>query len=371
MYPLSQGLFAPRNQWYVAAWDHEVTREPVERWILNKPIAFYRKENGTPVALDGRCPHRSFPLGKSRVVGDNLQCGYHGIAFRPDGSCAEIPTQLIAPSVCKVRAYPLVKRANWLWIWMGEQDGADEGLIPSEEALGTSNDDYVFAGASYNLVQSRYMLLHENLFDLTHLGYLHRTTLGSGGAQNTVPKVNRGDNWIETVYSQKNIPIPEFYAKLANYKGNVDWYQGLKLYLPCLHVGGADIHMPSAGEGRGERLGSNRVLHALTPATRHSTHYFFTLGQTWNKDAAVSQRLFDYVEQNIIPEDITGAVYIEEMIERVGGRPSELLIRSDSACVQGRRMFEKMIRAEEQDSQAVEDLPFRAHQHAAVAEHMI
>ena len=38
MYPLDDGLFAPRNQWHVAAWSSEVTREPIERTILDEPI---------------------------------------------------------------------------------------------------------------------------------------------------------------------------------------------------------------------------------------------------------------------------------------------------------------------------------------------
>ena len=83
MYPLAEGMFAPKNQWYVVAWSDEVTREPIERFILDEPIALYRKRDGSPVALHGRCPHRSFPLGRSRVVDDNIQCGYHGITCGP------------------------------------------------------------------------------------------------------------------------------------------------------------------------------------------------------------------------------------------------------------------------------------------------
>jgi phenylpropionate dioxygenase-like ring-hydroxylating dioxygenase large terminal subunit len=47
MYPLSEGMFAPRKQWYIAAWSTEIQRSPMERWILNEPVAFYRKEDGT------------------------------------------------------------------------------------------------------------------------------------------------------------------------------------------------------------------------------------------------------------------------------------------------------------------------------------
>ena len=50
MYPLYEGLFAPRNQWYVAAWSSEVTREPIERTILDEP--------STSAGAGGGCSRR-------------------------------------------------------------------------------------------------------------------------------------------------------------------------------------------------------------------------------------------------------------------------------------------------------------------------
>ncbi len=41
-----------RNCWYVAAWDHEVTRmNLLRRILLDEPVVFYRTEDGRPVAL--------------------------------------------------------------------------------------------------------------------------------------------------------------------------------------------------------------------------------------------------------------------------------------------------------------------------------
>lgn len=40
----------PRNAWYVAAWDHEVTRTPMSRRIANRPVAMYRTEDGDVVS---------------------------------------------------------------------------------------------------------------------------------------------------------------------------------------------------------------------------------------------------------------------------------------------------------------------------------
>ena len=91
MYPFKEGSFAPRNGWYVAAFTYELKHELLSRWILNEPVVLYRTESGVPVALDGRCPHRHFPLGKSCLKGDEIQCGYHGITFGPDGKCTRVP----------------------------------------------------------------------------------------------------------------------------------------------------------------------------------------------------------------------------------------------------------------------------------------
>ncbi len=74
-----------RNYWYVAAWDHEVGREPLGRTFLGDPVVMFRKLDGTPVAFEDRCCHRRAPLSLGRVVEDTLQCGYHGLVYDATG----------------------------------------------------------------------------------------------------------------------------------------------------------------------------------------------------------------------------------------------------------------------------------------------
>ena len=87
----------------------EFKGELLSRWILGEPVVMYGTEAGEAVALDGRCPHRHFPLGKSRLKGDTIQCLYHGIAFGPDGQCVNVPSQAHAPRSYRVRKYPIVE----------------------------------------------------------------------------------------------------------------------------------------------------------------------------------------------------------------------------------------------------------------------
>jgi phenylpropionate dioxygenase-like ring-hydroxylating dioxygenase large terminal subunit len=355
MYPLADGLFAAQNQWYIAAWSSEVVREPFERMILDEPVALYRKLDGTAVAVEGRCPHRSFPLGKSRVIVDNIQCGYHGLTFRPDGTCAAIPSQNHIPKVCKIRSFPVAERWQWLWIWMGDPALADENLIPDHFAIGLTDPRYKCVGDIYHFVRGRYMLLHDNLFDLTHIGYLHKDSFGEGAEADQVPVHGSGPGWIESRFEQPDIDCPPFFAAMTGVQGRITRHFGLRLHLPCLHVGGDDIYAVAADDTLGPSLGSFRVYHGVTPATKNSAHYFWATGHDWehpDPDHAAK------IAEGLIPalqEDVSACEYIEDMIVKVGGRPSELLLRADNICVLGRRAFERLIRAEQPDGEIISD----------------
>ena len=92
-----------RNEWYVAGLSPEIGRELTARTLLGVEVLLYRREDGIPVALRNRCPHRSFPLSKGRLEGDVVVCGYHGLAFADDGACVRIPSQALVPSAVRAQ----------------------------------------------------------------------------------------------------------------------------------------------------------------------------------------------------------------------------------------------------------------------------
>ena len=111
-----------RQHWYVAALTAELSARPIARTILGEPVAFYRNERGRVVALADQCPHRGYPLSLGTVVDDVLVCGYHGFTYDCDGLCVAVPGQDRIPTKLAVRAYPVVEKGCWLWIWMGHGD---------------------------------------------------------------------------------------------------------------------------------------------------------------------------------------------------------------------------------------------------------
>jgi phenylpropionate dioxygenase-like ring-hydroxylating dioxygenase large terminal subunit len=98
------------NTWYVACWAHDVTDELYARTLFEQPVLIYRKRDGVAVAIADRCPHRFAPLSMGRLVGDNVQCGYHGLEFDGSGACVKNPHGKAMPAACKVRSYPLEER---------------------------------------------------------------------------------------------------------------------------------------------------------------------------------------------------------------------------------------------------------------------
>src|SRR5580700_1033014 len=98
-----------RNHWYVAAAEEEVAGRPLGRTILGEPVVLFRTEDGTPVALEDRCAHRRLPLSMGKMVGNELQCHYHGLRFDRTGQCVRVPGQDLIPPSARVRSYPLVE----------------------------------------------------------------------------------------------------------------------------------------------------------------------------------------------------------------------------------------------------------------------
>ena len=173
-----------KNYWYVAAWSDEVAHDPFSRRILDIPVLMYRTQDGRAVAIDDRCPHRRAPLSLGRLVGDDVQCAYHGMRFGPDGTCTHVPGQDHIQNAAHARAFPLVDRYGFLWIWTGDPAAADLDAIPAQYAIQT---DRAWAGDGVMIhTRSSAMLITENVLDLTHASYLHARS-----ARTTFPTCSR------------------------------------------------------------------------------------------------------------------------------------------------------------------------------------
>lgn len=339
MYPFKPGSFAPRNGWYVAAFCEEIGEALLSRWILNQPVVLYRKADGTAVAVQGRCPHRHFPLGESKRVGDAIQCGYHGITFDWSGKCTFVPSQSVIPGVYTIRAYPLVERGLWAWIWVGDEDKADEALIPTLAEIGYGMTGYLAEPLSSRYVEGRYQLLNDNLLDLTHLGYLHGTSIGTQADAETPEVRDLDERRLSSRRYMKNTSLPPSHRSNSGFDGMVDRVSGMDFFFPGFHAGISEANIAQGEASAGDLLYSNRVWHAVTPAKQTSANYFFAM-------SAQEQTTLDRARvglQSVLDEDVFATEQIENILSTLEAIPPELMLKSDQTAVQGRRILQAMM----------------------------
>jgi len=327
-----------KNCWYIAGWGSDFTREPRERTLLGQSLVFYRTQGGQPVALLNRCPHRSFPLSQGKLEGDVLRCGYHGLAFRQDGSCAEIPSQTsVPPSTC-TRSYPVAERGPFVWIWMGDAARADESAIPDTSWLVDPKWNYV---TSYLSLQANYVYLQENLLDLSHFTYLHPSTLGTPEYARSPFEVSTTENTVHISRFVAECDVPPIYAR-TGIAGKMSRRTESEFVSPAMHHASAVLSdlQPEPGKRRDFTV---YITHFATPETQDSTHYWFSFA----RDFALGETEVDeYMRQSAITafNEDKGALEAIARIYRTEPEATgaEIHIKSDQAGVAMRRILLRM-----------------------------
>ena len=200
------GLFL-REHWYVVAWSDEVGRKPLARVVLGDYLLLYRTEDGRAVALENRCPHRNLPLSEGRLVGDSLECGYHGMTYAPSGACIRIPGQTAIPAQARVHAYPAVDHIGLVWIWPGDPALADTKKLFSLPPYGAPG--WTANKGPYTYIKAAYQQLTDNLLDPAHVSFVHLSSLGSATMAD-IPVETRqdGDAVTTSRWTLDQPPVP-------------------------------------------------------------------------------------------------------------------------------------------------------------------
>lgn len=338
----------PRNYWYVAAWADEVRRQELfRRTICDEPVVFYRREDGRPVALEDRCCHRHMPLSEGRLRGDNVECIYHGLLYDPAGTCIRVPSQLQIPPGACIHSYPVAERYGWIWIWMGEPQLADPDKIADFRWM--EDPAWRHKGERLDL-EANYLLLVENLLDLTHLQFVHPTTLGTEAISGNPIKTERDGDTVRVTRWILDSPPPPFFQKAGGFgpDENVDRWQIIE-YVPPGFVR-LDVGAAKAGTGapQGDRSQgfSMRNLNAITPETDRTTHYFWAQAHDFRiDDPTVTELLFRQVHTAFM-EDLHVLRAQQANLEAFGMNPPQVDFNQDAGGLQARRVVDRILEQE-------------------------
>jgi nitrite reductase/ring-hydroxylating ferredoxin subunit len=160
----------PRDYWYVACAAAELGQTPVARRVHNQPLVLFRGQDGAPVVLHDRCPHRGVALSLGHIQGDHIACAYHGWRFGPDGACTHIPSFATGRDIAAgvgVRRFACAERDGYVWVWPGEGEP-----YPAEPRPIPGFADRLWLQGALDLACEAIMPIENNL-DIAHPYFTH------------------------------------------------------------------------------------------------------------------------------------------------------------------------------------------------------
>ncbi len=332
------------NAWYVAAWSTEISRAMLERTILEQSIVLFRKENGEAVAIGNACAHRYAPLSLGKLVGDTVQCPYHGLRYDSGGRCVHNPhADGTIPPRMAVPSYPLVERHGMIWLWFGAAENADPAAIPDFSCH--TDPELAFVGGIIEM-KANYQLITDNLLDLAHGEFVHEGVLSSEAiTRSKLETIQQGT----TIYSNRWMPngaaIPAFAMIFEDHVPgeSVDQWAYMRWDAPAHMLLDVGITKLGAPRGSGAWIYGTDIL---TPKDRFTTYYFWGITRAYKiADPAAGELWRQVIKQAFEGQD---QVVIEAQQRLLGNRELDdvrpVMFASDAAAIRARKQLARLIR---------------------------
>ena len=213
-----------------------------------------------------------------------------------------MPSQeTLNPSAC-VRAFPVVEKHRFVWVWPGDPALADPAKVPDLHW----NDDPAWAGDGKLIrVNCDYRLVLDNLMDLTHETFVHGSSIGQRAVAEAPFVATHGDRTATVTRWMENIDAPPFWAAqlkhATGYEGKVDRWQIIRFEAPCtiaIDVGVAP-HGAAPARAQGDRIEGRQRLRAEHhhARDRHARcHYFWAFARNY---ALGEQRLTHELREGV------------------------------------------------------------------------
>jgi len=259
----------PRNRWWVAGFSWELSSAPLARCLLGHHLVLFRTGAGEVAALEDRCCHKELPLSMGT----------------------------------------LRERDQILWIWIGDtRDAQPEDEPPAYPFH--ADPRYRFGGGSFHY-DAPWQLIHDNLMDLSHLGYVHLKTIGGNPSvhMNASLTVTGDASHVKVLRLMPGSAPPPTYTAAWPFQGLIDRWQDVDFRVSHLLIwtGGMDVGSGSFDDPAREGF-HMRGFHGVTPETETTAHYFWTIatnpqpGQQDITPLVVQQTAATFMEDKVVIE---------------------------------------------------------------------
>lgn len=123
--------------WFMVGWSAEFPAGEVRPLkYFGEDLVAYRDDAGEMHILTGHCRHLGAHIGYGgTVVGDCVECPFHGWRWGPDGTNRAIPGENRTRPTVRLRVYPVVERDGCVFMWHHPDGTAPAWEMPGILAL--------------------------------------------------------------------------------------------------------------------------------------------------------------------------------------------------------------------------------------------
>lgn len=330
-----------KNQWYAVEFGQWVTDQPVLVRVHGHDLVLWRSPNGTVNAQSDLCVHRGGSLAGGSVVGDCVQCPYHGWRYGTDGACVEIPANrpdLPIPRKARIDTYPCIERYGFVWVFLGDLAPEDRPPVPELDGL----EEHIEARAEgYRAIigeftwQANYDRVLENAVDIAHTPFVHSGSFGNKDQpeiQDFDLDESRVNGHLASVTATVDLepPRPSGMWRFISKKDRPPVSTSTGFYPP--NVSMLIVRLP---------MGEIRIFTAAVPRDEHVTVSKFCMLRTFFTGGWADKNSYDR----------TIKIFLEDQPTVEGQRPellpfdlsAELHVKSDSIQLAYRRWRQEQI----------------------------
>jgi vanillate O-demethylase monooxygenase subunit len=179
----------------------------------------------------------------------------------------------------------------------------------------------------------------DNLLDLTHIVFVHKTTLAGGGVTDTPLEVRVEGDHVLAQRMMINVDTAPIYRAARGLDGKIDRWQIFETMPPCY----VKITLGAREAGATTPLGQpvHMVLNGLTPENATRTHYFWSTTRPWALDDKKVDELYRSMievafnedkaivegQQRLISQDAEGVYFVNFPFDRAGQSARRILQR--------------------------------------------
>jgi phenylpropionate dioxygenase-like ring-hydroxylating dioxygenase large terminal subunit len=310
--------------WFPVAREVDL-RSPVLATLLGARLVVFRTASGETVVLRNRCPHRGGALNLGQVMGDGIQCPYHGWRFGADGSCTYIPANppgALIPKNAAVESYPVVVRYGLVWTCLGVPLTAAP-YLPELESL-----EMTYRAGEPVDVAAGIVAAAENFRDVAHFPFVHRGTMGEVPHQVERLEVRRDgyETWMTRTYAARG--------------GDAALFRDVEDLSFQYHAVAPGLVSVLLDHGAG---GKRVVMECFTPAGMAGCRIFLVSGTAAGYTALSPQDTLA-TEMSVLYEDLPTLNTLEPTEVPFDRLYPEVSVDSDRYTLATRRAFVQFIR---------------------------